>query len=100
MKDSDREAQTREIIANAERLIAEANQALANADRFFADRNIDREQLMKQFHERNGDAAAKDVELELEKTIREVREEAERKLQHRQFDEVPTRRPRRSRNLV
>ncbi|MDB5840451.1 MAG: hypothetical protein JWQ23_2403 [Herminiimonas sp.] len=100
MDDSNRESQTRQIIANAERLINEANEALAAADRFFFERHINREQLLKQLQQHSTNGAPLDIKAELEKTMQEVRAASERKIQHMQFDQPSARRPKRVRNLV
>lgn len=51
-----RDQQTRQVIANAERLIAEVDDAIARADRLFASHNIDRTRLAKMI-EQNPEAA-------------------------------------------
>lgn len=69
-----RDMQTRQIIANAERLIAEVDDALARADRMFADHNIDRGDLLA-FMEKNPNAAK--MMEQVQKNIAEIASEME-----------------------
>ena len=100
MDDSQREERTRQIVAESERLIAEAREALAAGDRFFAEHGIDPDRLMDYVRRAGGERAVQNVEAEVERSMRKIREEAERRFQHMQFEHQPARRSRRLRNLV
>jgi hypothetical protein len=77
--DEARQARTKKIMADAQRLIAQADEALAKGERFFAERGIDRKQLdeyVKRMVGLHGERAVHDqvnrVTLELEARARQL----------------------------
>ncbi len=101
MNDEARQARTAKVIADAERLIAEADAALAAGERFFAERGIDPNRLDEYVRRTVGEQGEVRVRALVDKAMQELQERTRQAQAHRQFD-VPASsgRPRRLRNLV
>lgn len=69
---------TEQALLQARRVINEANKALKRAENYFAEQGIDVDKLMDQVLQQGGPAAVREIDLMVERALREVHEEADR----------------------
>ena len=69
---------TEQVLLEAKRVINEANLALQRTDKYFLENNIDTDKLMKYVLDTGGPDAVREIDLMVERTLREMQEEANR----------------------
>lgn len=69
---------TDEILLEAKRVINEANMALKRTEDYFAENNINTNKLIKYVLDTGGPEAVRELDLMVERTLREMNEEANR----------------------
>jgi hypothetical protein len=69
---------TDQVLLEAKRVINEANIALKRTEDYFFENNIDTNKIMKYVLDTGGPEAVRELELMVERTLREMQEEANR----------------------
>lgn len=97
---SQQQERTRKIIADAKRLIDEANAALDASERFFADNGLDRERVNRLVRQLGGPDAEREIQERVQRAMQEFEQRAEQEALHQRFTTHASMRTRRVRNLV
>jgi uncharacterized membrane protein (DUF2068 family) len=90
---------TLQVIAESERLIAEADAAQARYDQLLASRGLTREAVARRL-EQLGPQAREHAQREVEKALKQAQEAGEQAVAHAQFAGLPAQRSRRLRHRV
>ena len=69
---------TQQVVAASRKVIAEAENALKRTERYLAEHNINADMLMNYLKNSVGPNVQKEIDLSVERMMREVREEADR----------------------
>ena len=81
MNFDEQKKKTDEILLEAKRVINEANMALKRTEDFFNENNINTDKLIKYVLDTGGPEAVRELDLMVERTLREMNEEANRNVE-------------------
>jgi hypothetical protein len=96
----EQQKKARQVVAASKKVIAEAENALKRTERYLADNNINADMLMHYLKTHVSPDAEREINLIVERTMRDVREEADRVIEEsRKVQAVPSAR-RKFRTLI